>query len=427
MVLIEDLDSGWSTAYNSKGQPKLPAVIITGPPGSGKSTFVRRILRVHQWRRLAVVNENEPSSAPQHCEDIARWDSSREWEGLRKLASALAAIAEEQDKSAAFDGVVVELSGAADPGPVLQSLLAVDAVADAFYVDNVIAVADCAAGGAAAAQLAFAGLVILNKVDAAPQEAVFEVERKVKAVNGAARVELCCYARVESAEGIFNVSVFSLGRALLDLVKLSEGGDGEVSVSCGDAVSLPAFQALLDGYLGKEESARDFLRVKAVLNIQGSGRKYAVQTVRMVRTMGFCGSWEENAPRESRVVFVGVNIGERRESLKEEVMACVAKPLRFAVGETVHVHVRMRELEAEEEEAEECQDRCDDGCGCSPGHGQGHKHGHRYVWLEALVLSHWESCHAYKVSLQDGGEALIPLDDDGLVRRGPPPADALEG
>ena len=46
-------------------------------------------------------------------------------------------IAKRHSDGLSLDGLVIELTGVADPAPVVQTFMAVEEVCDAFYVDNV--------------------------------------------------------------------------------------------------------------------------------------------------------------------------------------------------------------------------------------------------------------------------------------------------
>jgi len=181
-----------------------------------------------------------------------------------------------------------------------------------------------------------------------------------------------------------------------------------VGIRCEGAVNLFAFQELLDKYLSDVETARDFLRVKAVLEVAGSSSKYVVQCVHMVRTTGFHGPWEDGRPRENRIIFIGRGMEERRQALIENFKSCLAKQLRFAIGDRVQVQMHVEE-------------QCNHKHG---GHGHGHAHdqhgceghSHSTAWHEGFVVKQWDEHNAYKVQVLHGPEVRVPLDDDRLIK-----------
>ena len=111
--------------------PKIPVTILTGFLGSGKTTFVNYLLREHHGLRLAII-ENEFGEVSiddglvlQTNEEIVEMLNGcicctvREdlIVALKKLAST---------RRGAFDAIVIETTGLADPGPVAQT----------FFVDE---------------------------------------------------------------------------------------------------------------------------------------------------------------------------------------------------------------------------------------------------------------------------------------------------
>merc|ERR1719223_450380 len=95
---------------------------------------------------------------------------------LQKTLQDLAA--RQKDGKVKLDGVLIELTGAADPAPVVQTFFMDDAVKKAFYIDNVITLVDarhCREKldenvGTASAQIAFSSTVLLNKIDLVDEE-----------------------------------------------------------------------------------------------------------------------------------------------------------------------------------------------------------------------------------------------------------------
>eukprot|EP00435_Cladocopium_sp_Y103_P047840 s2133_g14.t1 len=81
-----------------------------------------------------------------------------------------------------LDGVLIELTGMADPAPVVQTFIVDPEVQRTFMVDNVVALVDAKHGlekldeskgdpekGTACAQIAFSSTVLLNKIDLVDQ------------------------------------------------------------------------------------------------------------------------------------------------------------------------------------------------------------------------------------------------------------------
>lgn len=304
---------------------------------------------------------------------------------------------------------------------------------EAFYIDNVVALVDSKhvleqlAGsqgdptnkGTAAAQIAFSSMVLLNKTDLVKESHMKDVELRVREINPSAVLLRCLQSRV-SLSRLFNVSIFSLGRVLEEQYMDEEDftkcyqpkmdrSVSNVGVRCSGAVNLFAFQAFLDKYLGEEDTAKDFLRIKGVLEIAGSDSKYVVQCVHMVRTTGFSENWEEGQPRENRIIFIGRGMQGRRQCLTADFESCMVTPLCFSLGDEVRVQVH---------DESEC---LENDHGNHEGHSLGHSHEHTHhcgatAWREGVVVRHWDEKNAYRVKLLDETEVLVPMDDRRLIR-----------
>jgi len=263
------------------------------------------------------------------------------------LVSTLQNIAEKfQSGQLKLDGVLIELTGAADPAPVVQTFFVKPEIGQSFSVDNVVALVDAKHAiekldestgnpeekGTACAQIAFASTVLLNKIDLADEGELTSIERRIKELNTTAQVIRCQNATVPVAK-LFNVDAFNLSKVINEAAPFNgfQGSEEDfsgawmkpkmdksisnVGVRCPGRVNMHLFQRLLDEYLGTEEKAMDFLRVKAVLNIAGgSGEKFVVQCIHMLRNQNFMGPYKNGESRENKIIFIGRGMKARRES-----------------------------------------------------------------------------------------------------------------
>jgi len=413
-------------AFGGAGPLKLPVLVLTGYLGAGKTTLLNYILREQTEKKLAVI-ENEVGEVSvddalvekKHedlAEELVTLDNGCVCCTIRgDLVKTLHDIAAKQHAGKLkLDGVLIELTGAADPAPVVQSFIVDDLCKDAFFIDNVIALVDAKHAiakldesvgnrdekGTACAQLAFSSTILLNKIDLVDSDVLEGIERRIKAINGSVSIIRCTQARVDMAK-LFNIRAFDLTRVLEEqymeeeeFVKFYEPkmdrSISNVGVRCQGALDMQALQEFIWKYLDDESTAVDFLRVKGVLDIAGEDKMYVMQGVHMLMDQGFTKAWEEHGPRESRIIFIGRGMQERRQELTEGFLACVAKPLRFAVGAQVLMRPNIR--------------------------GR---------FAEATVVKHWDECRAYLVRVHDrvgrmpDPEAELewaPRDSDDFIR-----------
>jgi len=399
---------------------KLPVIVLTGYLGAGKTTLLNYILTEQKDKKLAVIeNEVGEVSIDDQLVEQKPEDLAEELVVLNNgcvcctirgdLVKTFIGLAQKRRSGLQLDGVVIELTGAADPAPVVQTFMVDETVEKAFYIDNVITLVDAKhivekldesekdlqQKGTACAQIAFSSTVLLNKVDLVDSARLEEIEKRIKRVNKVVDIIRCENARVP-LEKILNVRAFDL-RKVLDEQYMDEeefttfyqpkmdGSITNVGVRCTGAMNLNKLQMFLDKYLGEEDSAKDFLRIKAVVHIKTSARMFVIQCVHMLRNQQFMKLWPKGETRENRIIFIGRNMRQRRQELTEGFQACVVQPLRFQVGDIVL--------------AKFCENDDEDD-----------------KYEEGKVMKQWDEFHAYRIKLNNGHQVHAPVDEDDFVK-----------
>lgn len=132
----------------------------------------------------------------------------------------------------AFDHVVVETSGVADPIPLIHTLMANPPLMKAYCLDSIICVVDALHGVAtirehdtAANQVALADLVVISKTDIASSEQGIRTKAMIEGVNPSAEIAVVVEGNIDPA------MVF--GRQLFDPEKQGESIDKWMSVHDG--------------------------------------------------------------------------------------------------------------------------------------------------------------------------------------------------
>jgi len=254
--------------------------------------------------------------------------------------------------------------------------------------------ADPEGKGTAAAQIVFSSSVLLNKVDLVDSEELPKIEDRIKQLNSTVEI-IQCQNAVVPVDKIVDVGAFNLGKVLVEQYMDEEEFNtfykskmdksvSNVGIRCPGAVNVHLFQKMLEFYTGTPEGAMDFLRVKAVLNIAGSDNKFVLQGVHMLKNQGFTVPWAEGETRENRIIFIGRGMEARRGQLTHDFNQCIAKPLRFEIGDDVQAKV-------------------------GPGEDE-YANGH--------VIAHWDNFKAYTIRLLDDEDVQAPFDDDCFVRAG---------
>jgi cobalamin biosynthesis protein CobW len=186
----------------------IPVTIVTGFLGSGKTTLLRSLIGRRQSRRLALLI-NEFGEIPIDGALIRASAGSDGQVQIHDFPYGLIAYGDDQlfvptmqalaARRAGVDHVLIETSGLAVPTAVME-LLQGPQLADDFVLDATLAVVDTplllsdqfergaarcgAAAGAVAqlfdAQLEFADVVVLNKIDALGEDALLLAETRVR-------------------------------------------------------------------------------------------------------------------------------------------------------------------------------------------------------------------------------------------------------
>jgi G3E family GTPase len=161
----------------------IPVSIVTGFLGSGKTTLIGRILRDPGFARTAVI-VNEFGEVGLDHTLIARSDESLLALTTGCLCCAvrndlvetlLALQARREAGDAAYDRVLIETSGLADPAPILHALMTDADVTAGHAIDTLLTLVDVVHGETALSlhpearrQVALADGLVLSKTDVMP-------------------------------------------------------------------------------------------------------------------------------------------------------------------------------------------------------------------------------------------------------------------
>lgn len=209
---------------NGQSQSRVPVTVLTGFLGSGKTTLLNRILTENHGKRIAVIeNEFGEIGVDQELvinaeEEVFEMNNGCICCTVRgDLIRILGNLMKRKDR---FDYIMVETTGLADPGPVAQTFFVDDEMQAKVALDGVVTVVDALhiwqhidASDEAKEQIAFADVILLNKIDLVPPEQVDQLEARIKSMNSAARIYRTRDAVVEM-DNILNVGGFNLDRAL---------------------------------------------------------------------------------------------------------------------------------------------------------------------------------------------------------------------
>jgi G3E family GTPase len=202
---------------NEGFKKRIPVTVIGGFLGAGKTTLVNQLINSGSYKFGIIVNEFGQSGVDGSLIENVDSDGIAELSngclccfGRDDLVEALIKLANREQPP---EYVLVELSGVADPVPVAQTLL--DPYIKSFFeLDGIIGMADAKHLPATiqqtpegAVQLAYASIVILNKLDLATAEQIETSKRIIKKLNPLARIIETSHSDIKT-ETILNTHAF---------------------------------------------------------------------------------------------------------------------------------------------------------------------------------------------------------------------------
>ncbi|WP_127143826.1 CobW family GTP-binding protein [Pelagibacterium montanilacus] len=211
----------------------LPLTIITGFLGSGKTTLLNGLLKDSRLERTAVIVNEFGEIGLDHLLVESAMDQMMLLDNgclcctvrgdlVDTLLDLLRRV--EAEEIPAFDRVMVETTGLADPAPIVQTLATSEAVAERFHLHAVVTTVDGINGAdtiteypEARAQAAMADLLLVTKTDR-PEANPARVSAALASLNPTA-------PRVAVSGGIVDPAVIiELGRAA-DHLAMEDAGN----------------------------------------------------------------------------------------------------------------------------------------------------------------------------------------------------------
>ncbi|CAG8951876.1 hypothetical protein HYFRA_00002720 [Hymenoscyphus fraxineus] len=221
---------------------KVPITIVTGYLGAGKTTLLNYILEAQHGKKIAVIL-NGTSMVTNIAADIEKTltvntggEQVQEWlevgngciccsvkdQGVNAIESLM-------DKKGAFDYILLETTGLADPGNIAPLFWVDDGLGSTIYLDGIVTLIDAKnilksldepaqdtipteghdeheghegpLMTTAHLQISHADVIVLNKSDLVTQEELQAVRERVQAINGLAKIHITQQGQVPNLEG----------------------------------------------------------------------------------------------------------------------------------------------------------------------------------------------------------------------------------
>ena len=297
----------------------IPVTVLTGYLGAGKTTLLNRILTEDHGKKYAViVNEFGEIGIDNDLvvdtdEEIFEMNNGCICCTVR--GALLRILAGLMKRKGTFDAVLIETTGLADPAPVAQTFFMDEDVRAKTRLDAIVTVVDAKNllariedSPEAEDQVAFADVILLNKVDLVGEAELAAVRAEIRAINPFARVIETERCDVDLGE-VLDRGAFDLNRILTvepDFLTSDHHHHDEtvksISLKAGDMEPEPFFDWL---NRATQEQGPKIRRLKGIIAFKGDPERYVVQGVHMIVEGNHQRDWKVGETRESRLVFIG--------------------------------------------------------------------------------------------------------------------------
>ena len=328
----------------------VPVTLLVGFLGSGKTTLANHILSAQHNQRIAVIvnefgdvgidgqlivgvddNVVELSNGCLCCTirgDLA--DTLRQLLERRRLSS----------DAPPFERIVIEASGLASPGPVLQGMLIDPTLHAQVQIDGVITMAHAKHivqqlrdHPEAPEQVAYADHIVLNHCDQCAEAELAAAEASLHTCNPQADIERSTRAAVDVAR-VLNKHTWASTRVHEALAHDDVCGDhthidahehhhtqgiGALTLRADSPMDLPRLIQWLQRV--STQTRHELMRLKGILSCAGQDQAVVIQGVYQ---------WLEvrqdagGLPASSVLVMIGRHLDE--DTLRHEWAACIARP-----------------------------------------------------------------------------------------------------
>ncbi len=315
---------------------KIPVTILTGFLGAGKTTLLNRILSEEHGKKLAVI-VNEIGQIGIDNQLIVNTDeeivemtngclccSVREdlQVALKKLLQA------KKEKRTDFEAIIIETTGLANPGPIIQTFFLDPAIEAAYQVNGVVTVVDgyhiekhLNKGIEAQEQIAFADVIVLNKKDLFSDRQMRDVESMLQELNPTAAIIPAANCKV-NIDSLLNINTFKV-KEKLDIRGNIDSTNHTRNVK---AFVLREERPLDFGKLNEwmtavvEVLGENLYRYKGILSVKGLEKRVVFQGVHTLFAATYDREWKPEETRVSEVVFIGKDLN--KEWFAEHFRAC---------------------------------------------------------------------------------------------------------
>jgi G3E family GTPase len=299
--------------------------VVTGFLGAGKTTLIRQFLRTPQGRNTAIlINEFgavgiDDALVRATTDDVALLGNGCVCCVTRSdLQLALRRLVGERERGqvAPFDRILIETSGLADPGPILQTFSTDRALGGEFFIEVVVTVVDAATAlealqwsAEARKQAILADRLVIAKADLVDVVAIEQLCGMLRSLNVDAAIDRAIDGQIDP---LCLTEASPRERAELGFIAEAAHSDGIGSFVLAEngAIAWEPFARAMETLIALR--GPDLLRFKGFLDLEGSQGPVLVQFVQhLAHPPVELAAWPDGE-RGTRLVFITRGVSERQ-------------------------------------------------------------------------------------------------------------------
>lgn len=325
----------------SHSDPRVPVTLVTGFLGAGKTTFLNHLLSSEHGARLAVIiNEFDEVGIDRDLVVNTQGQLVEMNNGclcctvqgdMKQVIADILATGRE------IDGLVIETTGLANPGPIATAFFADPYLCEATRLDAIVTLVDgyhlrVRLESAPdddrelmRAQIGYADVLLLNKTDLLTDAEASEVETLLRGLNRTARIHRTVQG-VVPIEAVLRLEGFEFaGRFALEVEEHHHAPDiGSISFQFAQAFDQVKLNTFFCNLL--RDYGESIYRCKGVVNVAQLNEPLLFQGVSSLFATTSGRPWAPGEARETRAVFIGRQLD--RQKIERGLLECVAEPLK---------------------------------------------------------------------------------------------------
>ncbi|KAF3200506.1 hypothetical protein TWF106_003222 [Orbilia oligospora] len=358
IISTNDVDMDLAFGEETPKEQRVPITIVTGYLGAGKTTLLNYILKEQHSKKVAVIlNEFGDSADIEKSLTVSQEGQLvEEWLELNNGClcctvkdNGVNAIETLMEKRGKFDYILLETTGLADPGNIAPLFWLDDGLGATIYLDGIVTLVDASnilrtlddvtaradldphlpdQITTAHLQISHADIILINKSDLVSSEQLEDVQRRIRGINGLAKIIVTEKSAVPQLEGILlDIKAYDNFEMVEDSKFSKSGGvsrlDPGVSTISFDvdvlkAEAIEIVDAWIRSLLWDERVPLDGIkstlfhpveihRLKGRLRTE-DGKTHIIQGVREV--FEITDSSEGNMEGSGKIVLIGKGLGK---------------------------------------------------------------------------------------------------------------------